>query len=154
LLPVDVSSSILAVSVSIVAALLLTWLWFDRTHRQPGLSPEDAQHFRFQDARRIVVAATMFVLSVGLYAGARLETRLDGRPNLWYVQLWLGIALLVLLLFILASFDWLATQRYARRHRRAMVREGLEIVRDELRLRMAARNADELLGEQVDSAEA
>jgi hypothetical protein len=68
--------------------------------------------------------------------------------------LWLAIALLVLLLFILASFDWLATQRYARRHRRAMVREGLEIVRDEFRLRMSARNSDESVGEEVDSAEA
>jgi len=138
-LTADDSSLILSIAVSIVSILLLVWLWLDRRNRETDLSKDDELHFSLQDTRRTVVAGIMFVLSAGLYAGARIDPRINGQPNLRFVQVWLGIAMLVVLLLVLALIDWLATQQYARRHRRAIVREGLEILRDELRLRMAAR---------------
>lgn len=135
----DDSSLILSVAVSTVSTLLLVWLWLDRRNREAQLSKDDELHFSLQDTRRTVVAGIMFVLAAGLYAGARIDPRINGQPNVRFVELWLGIAMLVVLLLVLAMFDWVATQRYARRHRRAIVREGLEILRDEMRLRMSAR---------------
>jgi hypothetical protein len=38
---------------------------------------------------------------------------------------------------VFAMFDWFSTRVYARRHRTAIVREGIEILRDEIKFRRA-----------------
>jgi hypothetical protein len=48
-----------------------------------------------------------------------------------------GVFGLVVLLLVLAMVDWSATRRYETRHREAIAREGLEILRDEMRRRAA-----------------
>ena len=98
-------------------------------------APEDVLHFRLQDLRRTIVAAIMAVLATGIFVGSRMETRVGGRPNLLFVEIWIGIFCLILVLLVLAMIDWLATRRYAIRHRSAMIQEGIEILKEGLRVK-------------------
>ena len=63
-----------------------------------------------------------------------MEPRLPAGPNPNFIETWIGVFILVMVLLVLAMVDWLATRSYAARHRRAIVREGLEILREEMRL--------------------
>lgn len=138
---IDVFSTALALGVACVAGLLLVWQRVEGRRRGGDLSEEDAAHFARQEVRRWTVAGVMFLLAFWVFVGSRLDPRdAAGRPNPRYVQAWLGVSLLVVVLLMLAAADWLATRRYARRHRSAIVREGLEILKDEMRLRMRAKS--------------
>ncbi len=127
----------LAISVGVAAVAVLLGLrqWHERRLRESDLSEADASHFARQDLRRGMGVVVMLLLAAGLSAGARVEPRLAGRANPLFIQLWLGVFLLILILLILAVLDWLSTRLYARRHVRAMARERLEILRDEYKLR-------------------
>ena len=134
---IEVSSAALAIGLACVAGLLLLWQWLEGRRRGADLSDDDAAHFARQSWRRGIVAGVMVLLAVGVFVGSRLDPRdAVGRPNVRYLQTWLGVFLLVFILFVLAVADWLATRRYARRQRYAIVREGLEILKDEMRLRL------------------
>jgi hypothetical protein len=127
----------LVISIGVAAAAILLGLrqWHERRLREPDLSAADASHFARQDLRRALGVVVMLLLAAGLSAGARVEWRLAGRANPLFIQLWLGVFLLILILLVLAVLDWLSTRLYARRHVRAMARERLEILRDEYKLR-------------------
>jgi hypothetical protein len=129
------ASLLLSVGVVIVAVALLFWQAAERSARPTELSDEDAAHFRRMDRRRGLVAGIMIVLAVGVYVGSRIDHGTQGHPNKWFVVIWLGIFWLVLFLTALAFVDWSATRRYARRHRALIVREGLEILREQMRIR-------------------
>ena len=137
----EVSSAVLSIGVAGVALLLWAWQRWERNRREALSLPEDVKHFRRQDARRTIVAAIMAVLATGIYVGSRIATRVDGRPNLLFVWIWIGIFCLVLMLLVLAMIDWVATRRYAIRHRSAMLQQGIELRKEELRAR-AARSAE------------
>ncbi|MCA1686002.1 MAG: hypothetical protein LC745_08470 [Planctomycetia bacterium] len=126
--------SILAAGLAVVVVALLYWQRTERRGRGTTLSDEDRSHFDHQDIRRRVVAGVMSLLALGVYLGSRTPPHRDGRPNKPFFIIWLGVFALVLPLLILAMLDWLATRDYARRHRRVIVREGMEILRDEMRL--------------------
>ncbi len=126
----------LALGMIGVVAGLVYWQWADRRGRGEDLSDEDRSHFTRQDWRRGVVALLMAIVAVGVYVGSTLPSLANGRPNLTFVAIWLGIFILILVLVVLALFDWLATQRYARRHRDAIVREGMRVFHDEIRLQI------------------
>lgn len=127
----------LALGLAAVAVALVAWQFADRRHRGDSPSEADRAHFRGQDARRWIVAGAVTLLAAGVYLGSHLPYRRDGRPNLAFLETWLAVFLLILLLIVLAFLDWLATRRFARRHRGAIVREGMEIIRDEIRARQA-----------------
>ena len=127
----------LALGLIGIVGFLLLWQWKDRRNREDNLSEADRGHFWYQDVRRWVVAGTMTLLAVGIYYGSRLPYRLKGRPNLVFLETWLAVFALILILIGLAFLDWLATRNYARRHRNEIVREGMEILRDEIRFRAA-----------------
>jgi hypothetical protein len=125
----------LSVGVALIALALIAWQFLDQRGRGESLSEEDRAHFTRQDVRRWVVSFVMLLLAAAIFAGSRMDAKVEGRPNLWFVGTWGGVFLLVILLLVFALVDWLATQSFARRHRGAIVREGLEILRDEMRLR-------------------
>ena len=106
-----------------------------RRQRPSELSEEDRAHFVSQEIRRSVVATAMFLLAVGIYFGSRIETKRDGRPNAWFIAIWLAVFALVIVLLTLALVDWVSTRRYARRQRQTILREGLQILGEELRRR-------------------
>jgi Flp pilus assembly protein TadB len=133
--PTELYSLILAVGVAVVAFALIGWQWVEHRQRTEKLSDEDHFHFASQEVRRGVVAGVMLLLSVGIFFGSRLEPRRNGRPNVWFIECWLAVGALLIVLLALALVDWVATRRYASRLRRAILREGLKIISDEVRLR-------------------
>jgi hypothetical protein len=142
----------LALSLGVAAvAVLLGWRqWQERRRREPELTPADSRHFARQDLRRGLGVLVLALLAVGLAAGSRVEPRVAARTNPLFIPLWLGILGLSFVLLVLALLDWLATRLYARRHVRAIARERLAILRDELRRRAAPRMPRDDWREAVD----
>ncbi len=132
----EISSLILSLGVSLIALALLAWQCFDRANREDDLLPDDGTYFRRRDFRRVFVVVVMLLLAAGIYYGSHIDHRLNGRPNPWFLGIWLAVFWLVIVLSSTALIDWIATRRYARRHRNKMVREGLLILRDEMKARM------------------
>jgi hypothetical protein len=93
--------------------------------------------------RRGVGVALMLILAAGLSIGARIAPRVNGHPNLAFVEIWLGEIALLLVLITMAGLDWLATRRFARQIRRSMARERSELLRDAIR-ESAATEPDEI----------
>ncbi|WP_422927038.1 hypothetical protein [Singulisphaera sp. PoT] len=130
---------LLSIAVAAVAILLVLWLGHEHANRDASnLSEEDANHFTRQDRRRGFVAFILLLLSAGISYGSRLEPLVNGRTNRLFIQIWLGIFVLVFTLLLLAMFDWIATRRYARRHLRSLIKERAEIYREQVRLRTKA----------------
>jgi protein-S-isoprenylcysteine O-methyltransferase Ste14 len=130
-------SPALSGTVILIAVGLAIWQERDRRSRDRELSPADARHFKHQDVRRWLVVATLILVAVGIGVGSQLHPRTAVGPNLWFVRTWLVVCLGVLLLIGLALADWIATSRYARRHRRTLLREGVDILKQNARLRSA-----------------
>ncbi len=135
----ETASLILALGVSLVALGLLAWQRAERARREDDLSPEDLLYFGRQDLRRLFVSVVMFLLAAGITFGSRMDHRLNGRPNPWFLATWLAIFWLIIVLTSTALIDWVATRHYSRRLRREMVRKGLTILRDEMKVRTANR---------------
>ncbi len=133
--PTSVYGSWLALGLAAIVLLLLLWQWADRRFRSSDLSDADRAHFRGQDVRRAFVAGAMALLASGIFVGSRMPYKVNGRPNLAFLEIWLAILALILILIGLALVDWFATRAYARRHRSEIVREGMEIIQEELRIR-------------------
>lgn len=150
-MPVDhrtaVASLTMSLAVGAVAVALALWLWYERRNRSDELSPEDHHHFRRQDIRRGLVSLILLLIAVGLSAGSRIAPKVEGRTNLLFVEIWLGVFVLILALLVLAFFDWVATRIYARRQFRALAKERLEILRDELSRRPRPREGLNGLGD-------
>lgn len=128
---------ILAVGVAGVAASLVLWQSAERRRRGPSLSAEDASHFARQDVRRWAVAVVMLLLAAGLHVGSGINPNRPAGPYPCFIETWLAVFALILILLVLAMLDWLATRRYAARHRTEIVREGMQILCEEMRLRAA-----------------
>jgi hypothetical protein len=131
----EVASLVLATAVVLIAGLLGLRQFLERRSREPDLSEADARHFVRQDIRRALGVGVMLLLAAGLVVGSRLEPKVAGRTNPLFVQVWLGVFLLIFVLLFLAMLDWIATRLYARRHRREIFDERIEILRDEFRRR-------------------
>jgi di/tricarboxylate transporter len=130
-----VASVVLSSAVVLIAAILALRQYLERRGRGPDLSEADARHFARQDVRRALGLGVMLLLAVGLVVGSRLEPRIAGRTNPLFLQVWLGVFFLIFVLLVLAMLDWLATRVYARRHRKAIFEERIEVLRDEFRRR-------------------
>lgn len=130
-------ASLVLAGLVLIAAGFLGWRQSrDARDRPADLSPADARHFRRQDLRRIVGTIVLAAIAIGLGIGGRLPTRVAGRANLLFVQVWSAITFLIVALLALALIDWFSIRAYARRHRQRLTREGLAIVEAELRVRM------------------
>jgi membrane protein implicated in regulation of membrane protease activity len=132
------ASLILSSIVLLVAALLAWREWNDRRVRDPDLSPEDYAHFAGQDARRSIGIVVLVLLAAGVAIGSRIPPRLGNQANPQFVGIWLGVFVLIFVLLSLAMLDWTALRRYARRQRGQFLRERLEILREQARLKKSA----------------
>jgi hypothetical protein len=133
--PTATVSLVLAIGVTVVAGVLALRQRYERRHREPQLSEDDARHFARQDFRRAVAGVVMVLLALGVAIGARIEPKQAGRANPWFLAVWLAVFTLIFVLLWLALLDWIATWIYGRRHRRAIARERLQFLREEQRRR-------------------
>jgi hypothetical protein len=139
--------SLILAALVLVAAGFLGWRqWRDIRARPEELSPADEGHFARQDLRRLLGTIILVVLASALGVGGWMPDRVNGRANQRFVYLWFGIAAMMVVLLILALLDWLSTRLYARRQRRRLTHEGLAIVEDELRARLALQRAQRRAG--------
>ena len=132
---ITTASLVLSSFILLVAALLAWREWVDRRDRALELSPEDARHFGHQDTRRSLGLVVMVLLAVGLIVGSRVPHKLGNQTNSQFLAIWLAIFLLISLLLFLAMVDWLALRIFARRHRGQILRERIEILKEEARRR-------------------
>jgi hypothetical protein len=129
--------------IIIVALALAAQLLWDRRRRDRRLPGSDRRHFLLQDVRRVTGICLMDLLAVGVYIGSRLPTRVivsasEAHPNRLFLADWLAVFAFLTALVGLAVLDWIATRRYARRHRDAMNKERIEILGDTVRKSRAA----------------
>jgi hypothetical protein len=151
------TSLALAVAIAVCAFLLGIRLWRERRTREPGLPDSDRRHFLVQDLRRALGILLMAYVALGVYIGSRLPTFVlqpkdprdagpleitagaavvpapEAHPSLQFLAIWLGVFASVVLLLGLAIIDMISTRRYARRHRREIHEERLEILRETIR---------------------
>ncbi|WP_435018930.1 hypothetical protein TA3x_000920 [Tundrisphaera sp. TA3] len=133
------AASLIVGGIVLAIAGLLAWREHrDRRHRAPDPSPEDARHFRAQDLRRGAGVIIMVVLAIGLVVGTRVDPRQSLQSRQMFIATWLVVSLLILGLLALALFDWIALRIYAGRVRRAISRERVAILTDELQRRRAS----------------
>jgi hypothetical protein len=146
------ASLILSIGVTVVAVLLIVWHWFERPHREAAESEEDRRYYTSQSIRRWIVSVTMLLIAIGIYAGSQMKPMIGGKPNMLFLQTWLWVCLLVLGLVVIAILDWFATRIYSFRKRKAMAREGIDLLRDEIRVRASIRQEPERLDEGPDDS--
>jgi UDP-N-acetylmuramyl pentapeptide phosphotransferase/UDP-N-acetylglucosamine-1-phosphate transferase len=133
----DIATASLVLSgLVLLVALGLSWReWSERRSRGDDLSTEDARHYRYQDSRRLMGIVILVLLAVGLVVGSRVPIRLGPRANPRFLGIWLGVFALIGLLLFLALVDWVALRVFARRHRGRILRERIEILKEEQRRR-------------------
>jgi len=134
---IAVASLALASFILLVVGLLGWREWSDRRGRPDDLGAEDAGHFADQDRRRYLGLIILCLLAIGVVVGSGMPARLGNRANPPFVAIWLAVFALISILLTLALSDWIALRRYARRQRREIHRERLEILQDEARRRDA-----------------
>jgi Na+/H+ antiporter NhaD/arsenite permease-like protein len=141
-------------AIGVTAAVLTLWQRYERRHREPVLPEADARHFARQDFRRALVGVVLVLLALGITAGSRLEHKIAGQANPWFLAVWLAVFTLIFILLWLALLDWVATWLYARRHRRQIARERIQFLRDQRRRRAYRGNGQDRPREPPDDASA
>jgi hypothetical protein len=143
------ASLMTSVGITLIAAFLGLRQWYERQAREQDLSGDDRGYFKRQDVRRGIGVAVLLVIAVALSVGTRIPPKVAGKANLAFIEIWLVVFALILVLLVVAFFDWIATRNYARRLRQSMARERSEMLRDTLRqaAELPADPADESAGE-------
>ncbi len=127
------ASVMMSLGIILIAAFLGLRQWYEKQARESDLSDLDRRYFARQDLRRGLGVAVMLLIAAGISIGARIELRVNGRANLSYVIVWLAVIGLLVVMVTLAGLDWLATRVYARRLRRSIARERIELLRELIR---------------------
>ena len=118
----------------LLAALFLGYRQYrEAKARPPALQPRDEKYFANQDLRRAVGTIVLFILCVALAVGGKMPPRVAGKANLAFIQIWAGIAFLIMALLALALLDIVATRLFAHRQRQNLADEGLSLIEAELR---------------------
>ena len=134
----------LAVGVSMIALFLGLRQWYERRARlEPSechveTAAEQAFHRR-QDVRRGLGVLVLAALAVLVFAGSWVPPRIHGKGNLGFIGVWLAVMALVVLALVVALWDWIATWRFARSRRQAMLDDHVEELRVHLRAAAEAR---------------
>ena len=124
------SGALMSCGITLIALFLGLRQWYESRARGPNLSDLDRGYFSRQDLRRWLGVVIMLVLALGIWIGAKTEPKIAGKANVAFVRVWLAVIVLILVLLALALFDWLATRVYARRLRRSLARERVELLRE------------------------
>jgi hypothetical protein len=143
-MPDDLASSSLLISsgITLIAAFLGLRQWYEWRARESDLSDRDRVFFFRQDVRRGLGVAVMLILAAGLYFGSRIPPRVAGHANLTFVQVWLAIVSLIMVMLGLALLDWISTRLYARRQHRSLASERRRILRETLRKKYVDRPSE------------
>ena len=143
-MPDELASSSLLISsgVTLIAAFLGLRQWYEWRARESDLSDRDRVFFFRQDVRRGLGVAVMLILAAGLYFGSRIPPRVAGHANLTFVQVWLAIVSLIMVMLGLALLDWISTRLYARRQHRFLASERRRILRETLRKKYVDRHSE------------
>jgi hypothetical protein len=130
-----------ATGVGLIALFLGLRLWYERRGREPALPAADRVHFTHQDLRRGLGVGILVVVAAALGLGSRIPPRIAGKANLLFAVVWLVVLGLIVVLLLLAMIDWMATRRYAMRHRKAMIREQISAMKEHARHAAASRTS-------------
>jgi hypothetical protein len=143
-MPDDLASSSLLTSsgITLIAAFLGIRQWYEWRARESDLSYRDRVYFFRQDVRRGLGVAVMLILAAGLYFGSRIPPRVAGHANLTFIQVWLAIVSLIMVMLGLALLDWISTRLYARRQHRSLASERERILRETLRKKYVDRPSE------------
>jgi Flp pilus assembly protein TadB len=145
-------ASLVLSGLILVAAAFLGWRqWRDYRSRTRQLSPLDENHFVRQDIRRLLGTIILVLVSLATGIGGQMPAKVGGQANVKFVQIWSGVAFLIVALLFLALLDWLSTRLYARRHRQRLTKEGLAIVEAELRIKTEIQRRQEELNQEEGS---
>jgi putative copper export protein len=141
---VDVASSSLLISSGIVliAVFLGMRQWYERRAREVDLPDADRRYFFRQDVRRWLGVAVMLILAALLYVGSRVPPKIGDRANLNFVQVWLVVGGLIVVMLVLALLDWISTRVYAHRQQRHLASERLRLLREALPQKPVNRDFD------------
>ena len=133
-MPDDLASSSLLISsgITLIAAFLGLRQWYEWRAREVDLSEPDRKYFFRQDLRRGLGVAVILILAAGLYFGSRIPPKVADHANLRFVQVWLAIGALIIVMLGLALLDWISTRLYARRQHRELSSERRKILRETL----------------------
>jgi hypothetical protein len=131
----DVESASLALAAGLCMISLFLGLrqWYERRAREPDLSHADQLYYSRQDVRRNLGVAVLFGIALLVLVGSRVAPQVQGGGNLLFLQIWIAVMALIVILLILALADWTATRGYARRHRQELIRQSIEAIRREAR---------------------
>jgi hypothetical protein len=91
----------------------------------------------------------MLFLALGVYFGSRIPIAAARGPNPAFIEAWLTIIALLVVLLVLALLDWVATRSYARRQRRFMARQRHQLLRDVFGKRPAEHTGHATEGDQT-----
>lgn len=125
------ASLLLSSGITLIAAFLGLRQWYEWRARD-ALNDRDRNYFFRQDVRRGLGVVVMLMLAASLYFGSRIPPKVAGQANLTFVQVWLAIGALIIVMLGLALLDWISTRLYARRHHRDLVTERRRILREAL----------------------
>lgn len=119
------------------AALSLAWMQLRQRARreEEGLSAEDAEHFARQDRRRLIGAAVMGLMALGVAVGLGDNFPRNREGGRFFGAIWLANGALALALLAVAMLDWRANFRYAHRQI-SRLRAERRVLMDELRARL------------------
>jgi hypothetical protein len=140
----DLASSSLLIScgIAMIAVFLGLRQWYEWRARESNLSDLDRGYFLRQDLRRGVGVAVMLILAAGLYIGSRVPPKVGGAASLVFVEVWLAISGLIIVMLGLAVLDWISTRVYARRQRRFLASERLRLLREAIQQKPDDRSSD------------
>jgi hypothetical protein len=145
---VETASLILSLAIAFAAVSLAMRQWSEWRNREPHLSPADRIHFSRQDWRRVIGIVVLLLLAYGVRIGSLLEPMVAGGANPHFLMAWLVVFELIFLALGLALWDWLATRKYAARHKQSMARSRVEIFRKPARIPGSDPDFDPPGGEQ------
>ena len=111
------------------AAGLLAWLQFrDRGRRDRLDQVDESLYFHRQDVRRYAGAVLMAAAAIAIGLGSMIDPRSGESARRWFVSIWFGVCMLILVLVAVAFRDLFAIVAYARRRRAAIVRERERVI--------------------------
>ncbi|QEH32982.1 hypothetical protein OJF2_14740 [Aquisphaera giovannonii] len=135
------ASLALAAGLGLIAVFLALREWYELRAREDDLAEPDRLHFARQDLRRRLGIGILALIAGLVFVGSFLDISPRRGPSIRFLTVWIAVLGLIVGLLMLALADLSATRAYARRHRKRIIRESMESIREEAR-RHAERSRD------------